>query len=127
MKKQWALVAGLLAAIAVIAAFSKSASLRRKAEHVRCGNQMIAIGLGTCLWAEDNGDYLPPDLSSMSNELNTLKILICPSDATTQLAQSWSSITSGCRLWGTRWDEYRVSSLSNSQLYLASRWCGLRW
>jgi len=61
MKKQWALVAGLLAAIAVIAAFSKSASLRRKAEYVRCGNQMIAIGLGARLWAEDNGDYLPPD------------------------------------------------------------------
>ena len=54
---------------------------------------MICIGFATRFWAEENEDRLPPDLSTLSNEIITLKILICPSDATTQVAQSWASLT----------------------------------
>lgn len=67
----------------------------RHAEAVTCGNQMIAIGFGLRIWADDNGDgYLPSDMLSMSNEVATPKILLCPSDYSRHAATNWSSFTS---------------------------------
>ena len=93
MKKRWGLIMGLVAAIVVILACLMSGSLRQKAQSANCRNQMIAIGYATRLWAEEHGGHLPPDLSSMSNEIIALKILICPGDVSRRLAESWSSLT----------------------------------
>ena len=91
MKQRWALIAGLLGVIVVV--FLLSAPLKRKAQAANCRNQMIAIGYAARLWVDDNGGHLPRDLSSMSNEIIALKILICASDKSTRLAESWAALT----------------------------------
>lgn len=71
---------------------------RKKAEAISCGNSMIAIGLAARIWAEDNrnynnSDYYPSNLASMSNEIGTLKVLLCPSDHSRNTAANWDSLT----------------------------------
>ena len=93
MKRQWLLIAGLLIVVAAIVTFTALANLRRHAEAVNCGNQMIAIGYASRSWANDNGGTLPPNLSTMSNEIIALKILICPGDHSRRPATNWSLLT----------------------------------
>lgn len=90
MKRRWLVIAGLLIVVAAVVAFIALGNFRQHAEAVNCGNQMIAIGFATRLWADDHGGSLPPDLSTMSNEINAPKILICPSDHSRQPATNWS-------------------------------------
>lgn len=66
---------------------------KRKAESVSCGNYMASIGCAARLWAEDHDGHLPADLLSMSNEVITPKILVCPGDHARQPAASWSVFT----------------------------------
>ena len=56
-----------------------------------CGNHMVAICFAGRVWANDNGDRFPPDLLSMSNDVSTPKILICPGDHSRKPAASWAS------------------------------------
>jgi hypothetical protein len=63
------------------------------AERTACGNYMVSIGLAARLWANDNGDHFPPDLISMSNEVISPKILICPGDHSRKPSGSWASFT----------------------------------
>ena len=58
-----------------------------------CGNSMVAICFAGRTWAMDNGSRFPPDLLSMSNEVITPKILICPGDHSRKPAVSWASFT----------------------------------
>ena len=72
---------------------------RKKAEAISCGNSMIAIGFAARVWAEDNrnynnSDYYPSNLASLSNEIGTLKILLCPSDHSRNAAANWNSLNS---------------------------------
>jgi len=46
------------------------------------------------MWAEDNDGRLPTDFVSMSNEINTTKILACAADHKRRPATSWESFTS---------------------------------
>jgi hypothetical protein len=41
----------------------------------------------------DNNDSNPPNVLSMSNELSTPKILVCPADTNRPIAADWSSFT----------------------------------
>lgn len=66
---------------------------KRKAESVSCGNYMASIGCAARLWAEDHDGHLPSDLLSMSNEVITPKILVCPGDHARQPAASWAVFT----------------------------------
>ena len=66
---------------------------KRKAESMSCGNYMASVGCAARLWAEDHEGHLPSDLLSMSNEVITPKILVCPSDHARQPAASWSVFT----------------------------------
>jgi hypothetical protein len=66
---------------------------KRKAESVSCGNYMASIGCAARLWAEDHDGHLPSDLLSMSNEVITPKILVCPGHHARQPAASWSVFT----------------------------------
>jgi hypothetical protein len=79
------LVAG--SAFAIYASFGK-----RHAESVGCGNYMASIGCGAKTWALDNEGRLASDFRSMSNELATTKILICPGDHQRAPAKDWTSL-----------------------------------
>lgn len=67
--------------------------LKRRAESVSCGNYMSSIGCVARVWAGDNSNHLADNFLCMSNELCTPKILICPSDKTRKLAESWATFT----------------------------------
>jgi hypothetical protein len=54
---------------------------------------MSSICFGATLWAEDNNKRMPADFLSMSNELATPRILICPGDHSRQAALNWTSFT----------------------------------
>lgn len=89
-----------------------------KAESVKCVNNMKQIGLSFRLWAGDNQDEFPFNVSTaqggtkercdrgpdgddanaylhfqvMSNELSTPKILVCPADTTKTPAMDFQSL-----------------------------------
>lgn len=85
-------ILGFLLIIAVVICLSKL-RLKRYAESISCGNNMVCIGFATRLWEEDNSNRLAGDFLSMSNELCTPKILICPSDKVRKTANDWGSFT----------------------------------
>ena len=66
------------------------AKAKAKAARINCVSQLKAIGMGARLYSNDNKDVLPPDFLSMSNELNTPKILICPSDTQHTKVSTWA-------------------------------------
>jgi hypothetical protein len=67
--------------------------MRAKALSIRCVNNLKQIGLAARIWANDNSDILPPNWLSMSNELSTPKILICPADSARAAAIDWVSFS----------------------------------
>ena len=50
-------------------------------QRVSCVNNLKQIGLAARLWSTDHNDTFPPDFASLSNELNSPKVLVCPGDA----------------------------------------------
>jgi len=62
---------------------------KAKADSTACINNLKQIGLGARIWANDNHDILPRDFLTMSNELNTPKILVCPGDEGRTRANTW--------------------------------------
>ena len=66
---------------------------KQRAELLGCGNYMVSVCSAARMWANDNGDRLPPDLLSMSNEVTTPKIFICPGDHSRKPSSSWASFT----------------------------------
>src|SRR5207237_5032963 len=63
---------------------------KTRSQRIRCISNIKQIDLAARLWAVDNGDILPSDFLTMSNELNTPKILTCPSDTNRPVALNWS-------------------------------------
>src|SRR5439155_12737122 len=66
---------------------------RSKAQSIACINNLKQIGLAARVWAKDNYDILPPNWLSMSNELSTPKVLVCPADTTRTAAENWASFS----------------------------------
>lgn len=92
-KKLW-LFGSLSLIIAVVVSLVSSAG-KKKAQAITCGNHMISICfVATHLWAEDNAGFLPTKLNEMSNEIGTLKILLCPSDLSRRAPANWDALTS---------------------------------
>ena len=57
------------------------AEARKKAERIKCVNNLKNLGLAARIWSTDNTDKnLPRDFMTMKEELSTPKILVCPSD-----------------------------------------------
>jgi hypothetical protein len=57
---------------------------------IRCINHLKNIGLAARIYESDHDDTFPPDFLSISNELSTPQILICPSDSQRVPADSWN-------------------------------------
>jgi len=91
-KRRIIIFATILIAI-VVAVGLATPMVKRKAESISCGNFMSSIGCAARFWAGDNDGYLPSDLLSISNELITTKILICPGDHARQAAHRWDLFT----------------------------------
>lgn len=68
---------------------------RKRAQRIQCISNLKQIGLAARMWANDNGDILPSDFMSMSNELNTPKILVCPADTSRTKARTWAEFNPG--------------------------------
>jgi hypothetical protein len=73
---------------------SSAVETTAEAESVNCINNLKQLGISFRLWAGDNNDRFPADFISMTNELNTWKILKCPSD-TSRSVTSWADVAAG--------------------------------
>lgn len=69
------------------------AEARANAMRISCINNLKQIGLAARLWTNDNKDQLPEDFQSMTNELGTPKILVCPADANRKPSANWAEFT----------------------------------
>lgn len=94
MKTRRVVVAWLAVALAIAgSAIAIWASVgKRHAESVGCGNYMASIGCGAKTWALDNEGRLASDFRSMSNELATTKVLVCPGDHQRVPAKDWATL-----------------------------------
>ena len=112
----------LLVVIAIIAILAglllpALAKAKAKAQKIACTNNLKQVGLSFRIWANDNGDVFPmgvpiaqggsqdarqaPGVAaasnywhfiSMSNELSTPKVIVCPSDAGRTIGTNWNHI-----------------------------------
>jgi hypothetical protein len=89
-----AIIAAAVVLVPVVVGLAFAAhSAKRRAESMRCGNNMASVGCAARCWALDHDGHLPPDFHSMANEVGTLKVLVCPGDHTRKPAASWSAFT----------------------------------
>jgi Domain of unknown function (DUF4190) len=82
----------ILVVIPIVAAMllPALAQAKGKAQQIKCANNMNQIGLAARIWATDHDGKFPPDFISMSNELSSPNILVCPSDRLTSTAINWA-------------------------------------
>jgi hypothetical protein len=66
------------------------AKAKSKAQQINCVNNLKQIGLAARIYSGDNKETFPPNFLSMSNELNTPRILVCPADSQHTPANSWA-------------------------------------
>src|SRR5687767_9572310 len=76
----------LLAAV-LLPALAKA---KGKAQTSQCVSNMKQIGLAARIWSNDHNETFPPDLLTMSNELASPKILVCPEDGSKTPAADWT-------------------------------------
>lgn len=71
------------------------ARVKQKAVAIKCVNNLKQISIAARVWAIDHGDRLPPDFLTMSNELTTPLILVCPGDPVRLKTgtTNWSGVT----------------------------------
>ena len=94
MKRRWAIIVCLVVVGIVLVLIASVPATRRHAEAINCGHQTHAILFSACYdWANEHGDYMPPNLVSMPNELSTPKLLIGPGDHERHTAADWASVT----------------------------------
>ena len=63
-----------------------------KADSHQCISHMKQLGLALRMWANDNRDIYPPDFLSITKELGTPKVLVCPADKANMSPEfSWES------------------------------------
>jgi hypothetical protein len=70
------------------------AEAESKAERIACVNNLKQIGLAARIFENENKGQYPADFMSMTNELQTWKILHCPADKSRQIT-SWAQVAAG--------------------------------
>jgi hypothetical protein len=91
--KRWLFIIGAILAIGLVVFIATRPAAKRHGELLICSSQMYAILWAATVWSGDNGGRLPPDFLSMTNELSTPRILVCPGDHLHPMATSWASFT----------------------------------
>jgi hypothetical protein len=66
---------------------------RDRAWRIQCVNNLKQIALAVKVWSLDNNSMTPPNMLSMSNELGSFKILVCPADTGRQAANDSGSFS----------------------------------
>ena len=85
------------------------AKAKERAMSITCANNLKQFGLAVRIWMGDNNEVTPPDILSMSNQLNTPKILVCPADTNRVAVKRWEVFTeANCSY------EYLTPSVSNA-------------
>jgi hypothetical protein len=93
MKRIVFIVSSIIAGSAVVFAATLPL-LKRHAELTGCSNQMHAVLFAAALvWPDEHGGRLPSDFLSISNELGSPRLLVCPGDHLHQPATSWVSLS----------------------------------
>jgi len=68
---------------------------QKKAQLASCINNIKQIGLAARMWSNDHKDFLPPDFLTITNELNSPKILVCPADTNRHPVVNWAEFVPG--------------------------------
>jgi hypothetical protein len=93
MKKRIILILAVVVVIAGGWFLINDAMAKQKAASAKCANNMSSIISAARFWAEDHGEKLPADFLSMTNELVTTEILVCPGDHSRKAAATWAAFT----------------------------------
>lgn len=56
------------------------AKAKGRVQTISCVNNLKQIGLAARIWSNEHNEVFPPSFVSMSNELATTRVLICPQD-----------------------------------------------
>jgi hypothetical protein len=80
-------------AVAAAVALPALAKGKSRAQTVNCVNNLKQVCLAARIWANDHGDVFPPDIVTMSNELYSPKILVCPGDPSKIPATDWNNFS----------------------------------
>ncbi len=78
-------------AIGAAMALPALAKAKQRAQEISCVNNMKQMCIAAKIWAGDHNDAYPPDFTSMSKELSSPRILVCPQDTAHHPATDWSS------------------------------------
>lgn len=65
------------------------AKAKSRAQTINCVSNLKQIGLAARIYSNDHKEVLPPDFLTMSNELATPKVLVCPADSRRTRATTW--------------------------------------
>ena len=71
------------------------AQKKQQAQQSNCISNLKQVGLAARIYANDHNENLPPNFLSMSNELNTPRILFCPGDSAHTRAENFAQFTPG--------------------------------
>jgi hypothetical protein len=87
----------LIPVIAVLAGLllPALAKAKEKAQRINCVSNLKQVGLAARMWSNDHNGRFPPDFISMSNELYSPKILVCPGDSSKTRVTNWSEFGPG--------------------------------
>lgn len=69
------------------------AKAKQRAQTIQCVNNMKQVALAARMWANDHNETYPPDILTMSNELNSPRILTCPDDKSKIRVDNWSEFS----------------------------------
>ena len=67
---------------------------QERALSIQCVNNLKQVGLALRVWASSHRDTFPSTFLSMTNELGSPKVLICPADTAHPPAVDWASSSS---------------------------------